>query len=88
LIKFMDINYTATFKRSLKKYKQFHLVIISKINLFRQNLRDPSLKVHKLSGKLSNMYAFSINYDLRVIFKFEDDKSITFLDIGTHSLYH
>jgi mRNA-degrading endonuclease YafQ of YafQ-DinJ toxin-antitoxin module len=41
---------------------------------------DPSLKTHKLSGKLREFWSFSIAYDERVL---EDEKAV-FVDIGSH----
>ncbi len=47
----------------------------------------PSLKTHKLKGELFEFWACSINYDLRIIFKFiqhEDMQSVLLSSIGTH----
>ena len=38
----------------------------------------------KLTGKLSGLWAFSIDYDCRVIFKFLNDHEVLLIDIGTH----
>lgn len=59
-------------------------VIIEKILLFSNNMSDPSLRLHKLSGKLKGHLAFSIDYDLRIIFRYTNDGSILFVDIGSH----
>lgn len=51
---------------------------------------DPSLRTHKLSGKLAAYLACSCGYDCRIIFSIEKDLSdpnvevILLLDIGTH----
>lgn len=51
---------------------------------------DPSLRTHKLSGKLAAYSACSCGYDCRIIFTIEKDISdpdtevILLLDIGTH----
>jgi mRNA-degrading endonuclease YafQ of YafQ-DinJ toxin-antitoxin module len=55
-----------------------------------QDAYDPSLKTHKLSGKLAVYLACSCGYDCRIIFIIEKDVSntdvenIVLLDIGTH----
>ena len=51
---------------------------------------DPSLRTHKLSGKLALYLACSCGYDCRIIFTIEKDptdpknENILLLDIGTH----
>ncbi len=50
-------------------------------------MRDPfdkAVRTHKLSGNLKNYWSFSIEYDLRVIFYFEDDETAVFVDLGNH----
>ncbi len=49
---------------------------------------DPSLKTHKLKGKLSEFYSVSVTDDIRIIFQFAEDKndlSILLLSIGSHN---
>jgi addiction module RelE/StbE family toxin len=49
---------------------------------------DPSLKTHKLKGKLSEFYSASVTDDIRIIFQFAEDKndlSILLLSIGSHN---
>jgi mRNA-degrading endonuclease YafQ of YafQ-DinJ toxin-antitoxin module len=45
---------------------------------------DPSLKTHKLSGKLNELWSFSIDYDEWVISYFTEDEKAVFVDIGSH----
>lgn len=47
----------------------------------------PTLKTHKLKGKLEGRWACSIAYDSRIVFKivqFENAEAILLLTIGTH----
>ncbi len=44
----------------------------------------PSLKTHKLHGRLKELWAFSITYSLRIAFHFMDTNHVVFEDIGTH----
>ena len=49
---------------------------------------DPSLKTHKIKGKLSEFYSASVTDDIRIIFQFAEDKndlSILLLSIGSHN---
>lgn len=52
--------------------------------LFLKNPFDPALKTHKLSGRLKDLWAFSLGYDLRVVFYFFSPDQAVFVDIGTH----
>jgi len=52
--------------------------------IFMQDPYHPKLRTHKLTGSLQDLWSFSIEYDLRVIFFFINDKEIVFEDIGTH----
>jgi mRNA interferase YafQ len=45
--------------------------------------RDPLLRTHKLKGELAAYWAFSIDDDLRVVFRWEGD--VAFLvNLGSH----
>jgi mRNA-degrading endonuclease YafQ of YafQ-DinJ toxin-antitoxin module len=44
----------------------------------------PTLKTHKLQGKLKKYYSCSIDYYFRLIFDFLDNENIQLLDIGSH----
>lgn len=55
-----------------------------RLETFKKNPFDPRLKTHKLSGKLKEFWAFSVEYDLRVVFLFESQQSALFTDLGTH----
>ena len=42
-----------------------------------------SLRTHKLSGKLKGRWSFTVEYDLRVVFRFVDANRAVFEEIGT-----
>lgn len=78
-------------KRFEKHYKQRVLanqklgrICDLKFKRFMTGKSDALLKDHALSGRLEGKRAFSINSDVRVIYKVEADTYI-FLDIGTHN---
>ena len=51
------------------------------------NLKNPfskQLRTHKLTGTLKVLWAFSVDYDTRVIFSFLTDDEILLIDIGSH----
>jgi toxin HigB-1 len=84
----LEISFDESFKRAFKKRIQgnneLEVKFRAKLERFRDNPFDPSLKTHKLSGKLKNLWSFSIEYDRRVLFYFTDDGKAVFVDIGNH----
>ena len=73
-----------------KSYKNLPLAIKKKAEakekLSRKNPFHPSLKTHKLKGKLKDIWSFSIDNKYRIIFIF-DNSDVIFLDVGTHEIY-
>lgn len=45
----------------------------------------PELKNHKLSGKLKDLRAISVEYDCRIVFTFVDENTALLVSIGTHN---
>jgi addiction module RelE/StbE family toxin len=86
-MKIKNIYYSSYFKKSLRKYSSYKAKIIKKLKKFMENPFDPSLKTHKLTGKLSSYWSFSIDYNLRIIFEFIDEESVGLIEIGTHEIY-
>lgn len=84
----VKIEFHSSFQRAYKKKVSSgtdrHARFRSKLEIFTQDPFEPSLKTHKLSGKLKDYWSFSVEYDLRVVFYFEDDETAVFVDIGTH----
>ncbi|MDA2922708.1 type II toxin-antitoxin system mRNA interferase toxin, RelE/StbE family [Patescibacteria group bacterium AH-259-L07] len=58
-----------------------------KENIFRKNPNDPRLKTHKLHGRLRSFWAFSVNYEYRIIFDLADKNTVRFYSIGLHDIY-
>jgi mRNA-degrading endonuclease YafQ of YafQ-DinJ toxin-antitoxin module len=48
------------------------------------NPLNPLLKTHGLSDRLKGLWAISISYEHRLIFKFISSNKILLIDIGTH----
>lgn len=85
----IKIAYSPSFKRSYKRKiavgSEREAKLRSKLELFMNDPFDNALRTHKLSGKLKNYWSFSIEYDLRVIFYFEDAETAVLVDLGTHT---
>ncbi|WP_330203303.1 type II toxin-antitoxin system mRNA interferase toxin, RelE/StbE family [Cyanobacterium sp. Dongsha4] len=84
----LEISFDESFKRAYKKQIKGNINLEqkfeSKLKLFRDNPFDVRLKTHKLSGKLKDLWSFSIEYYQRVILYFVDENKAVFIDIGTH----
>ena len=84
----IEIAFSSSFKRAFKKRvagnPRIEVRFWEKIEIFKNNRFDSQLRTHKWSGKLKDLWSFSVEYDLRVIFHFIDDQGGLFVDIGTH----
>lgn len=87
LMKIKEIRYSSVYIKSFKKYSAQRKTIDKKINIFMANPFEKSLRTHKLTGRLSGFWSFSINYHLRIIFYFIAENVVGFVNIGTHGIY-
>jgi mRNA-degrading endonuclease YafQ of YafQ-DinJ toxin-antitoxin module len=76
--------FKRAYKKKLKQYPEIKQQLSIALNLFAKNPYHPLLKTHKLGGPLKGNSAFSIGYDLRVVFKFLDKDEVFLETIGTH----
>ncbi len=74
------------FKARVEGNRNLESKFRERVALFLEDRQSPTLKDHKLSGKLNNHRSFSITGDYRVVY-IEEEKEILFLfvDIGTHN---
>ena len=82
------ILYTPEFKRDYKKLSgTLRDLLKTKGQLFEQEPFHPLLRTHKLSGKLRDLWSFSLDYRCRVIFRFRGSGEVELLRVGDHSMY-
>ena len=85
----MEVSFSSGFKRAFKKKvkgnQDLETRFWQKLELFIADPFDPSLKTHKLSGKLKDLWSFSIGYDERILFYFIENEKAVFIDIGSHN---
>jgi len=81
------IAWSNGFRRGFKKVTRKDPILAEKIFSVLERLAiepfAPSLKAHKLYGKLSGLWAWHVEYDCRIVFTFEK-KLIVLVDIGKH----
>lgn len=83
-----QVFFSSTFKRAFGKriagQKDLEEAFWKRVEIFTADPFDPRLRTHKLSGKLTELWSFSLAYDLRVVFVFLPQNRAVFENIGTH----
>ena len=83
----MNFAISPELDKELKKLKvhdtQLAQRIEKQLTLFQQNHFHPSLRVHKLTGKLDNLWSISIDKNIRMLFILDNNEAY-FFDLGTH----
>lgn len=83
------IIYTESYIKRAKKFIGQHPEILSQyektLKLLELNPFHPSLRIHKLKGKLEKLYSISISisYRICIVFIIDEDKIIP-IDVGKH----
>jgi mRNA-degrading endonuclease YafQ of YafQ-DinJ toxin-antitoxin module len=84
----MKVIYSPKFSRA---YKKLSFEIMDKAELkekiFRKDPFEQTLKTHKLHGKFSGFWAFSVDYRIRIMFEFQGQNTVIFHDIDDHDIY-
>jgi mRNA-degrading endonuclease YafQ of YafQ-DinJ toxin-antitoxin module len=81
----MNIELSSHFIKFANKLSQSEKKLLSdRVDLLRIDPNNPKLKTHALTGKLSGLFAFSLNYSKRVVFTFVKKNTILLLDVGSH----
>jgi len=84
----LNLIYTSVF---LKEYNSLEVSlqeeVSEKITLFCSKNNHKTLKVHKLHGALKDRYSFSVNYKIRIVFRYLSSNEVALLDLGDHDLY-
>ena len=84
-----EILYTDSYLKRARKFIKRHPNLVAQyektLKLLEINPNHPSLRLHKLQGKLSELYSvsISISYRISIIFLIENDKIIP-IDLGSH----
>lgn len=82
------VSFKPSFIRQARRLEKSLLEeVFKKIEFLKHRERHVSLKVHKLHGPLADCYSFSVNYQTRILFKFESKREVVLLAIGEHDIY-
>ena len=84
----MNAKFSPSIQKELKKIQQKDKKLANRIEkqiaLFEEDPKHPSLRIHKLSGTMENMWSISITMNIRMIYVLLDQSSAIFVKIGTH----
>lgn len=83
------ILYTESYVKRARRFVKRHPDLIGQyektLKLLEANPSHPSLHLHKLSGRLSGLYAVSINTTYRISLEFViREETIIPVNVGTH----
>ena len=78
-------SYNKRAAKFIKKHRDLISVYEKTLILMEINPKHPSLRIHKLKGKLSELYSVSINISYRITIDFIIQNNVIIpIDIGTH----
>lgn len=84
----MKIRFSPDFIKLLKKIKRTDKDLTTQISkqleLFQLHPQHPSLRTHKLSGKMKNRWSISLSRSLRIIYILLETDEAYFIAIGSH----
>ena len=84
----MKIRFSPDFIKFLKKIKQTDKALTvhvqKQLKLFQLNPQHPSLRTHKLSGKMNDRWSISLSKSYRMIYILLESQEAYFIAIGTH----
>lgn len=86
----MEVSFSESFKKAFRKrIKDTYTeqLFWERLEVFINQPFEPKLKTHRLSGKLKELWSFSLDYNLRIVFYFTKDKpkKAVLVDVGTHN---
>lgn len=80
------ITYTRRFLKNLKKLNANERTQLKKkLEFLMQDPLHPSLRTKRIQGT-TDLFEFSVNMDVRVIWEYDGETLILLLDIGHHDI--
>ena len=82
------IHFNKDFEKQFRRLPQkIQQKALKAEKLFRSNPFHPSLRLHKLDGKLKGLWSISLDIKYRIVFKPLESGVLIFVSIGLHSIY-
>ena len=83
-----SIHYNSNFEKQFKTLPNIAKKKALKTEkVFRENVFHPSLRLHKLKGKLNGLWSISIDRRYRIVFEVMEDGVVLFVSVGIHTIY-
>ncbi|MFH1973996.1 MAG: type II toxin-antitoxin system YafQ family toxin [Pseudomonadota bacterium] len=79
-----DQGFKRIYRKKVKNDSELKSKFWEAAEMFAKDPFHPRLRTHKLTGRLEGLWAFSVGFDCRVIFKFLSKTEILLIDIGGH----
>ena len=80
----MRVSVSSRFARRARKLKEPQASLLrAALRRFAADPQDPLLRTHKLKGELGSYWAFSVDDDLRVLFRWAGDEAFL-VNLGSH----
>lgn len=84
----IEVAFSSSFRRSLRRALKANLARRQRfekaLSVFIMDPFADVLRTHKLSGPLKGRWSFSVEHDLRVVFRFIEPDRAIFEEIGSH----
>ena len=83
-----SIHYNSNFEKQFKALPNMvKRKAVKAEKIFRENVFHPSLRLHKLKGKLDDLWSISIDRRYRIVFEVMEDGVVLFVSVGMHAIY-
>ena len=80
--------WSSRFKKAFRKLSlEVQGKALDVLRLLGEDLFHSQLKTHKLHGKLRGVYALSVDFSYRILFRPVGDHVFEMYDIGDHEIY-
>jgi addiction module RelE/StbE family toxin len=77
-------SFKKIFKKKIKGNEDLEIKFWKAIQAFISDPFNACLRTHKLSGQLKDLWSFSVEYDTRIVFYFEEKNKAVLINIGKH----
>jgi len=77
-------NFDISYKELIRLEPEQKAIVWERVKIFQKHPLDTRLRNHKLKGKLSGKWAFSVTDDIRIVYEWKTKNVARFLAIGRH----
>ena len=82
---YWDQGFKKTYRKRVKNEPLLKKKFWTVLEIFSKDPFEPRLRTHKLSGKLEGLWALTVTFDCRLIFRFVEEDEVLLIDICGHN---